>query len=504
MKTSLSVHRTQSSRKGHILVLLAIMLPVLIGMVGLVVDGGLVLASYERSQNIADATARSVAIALHQGASHESLQGIGETFAFTHNNLPEDTELSAQEQVIVHHPPVSGAYAGAEGYVEVLITHPMDTNFIHVLGAETHQQVRARAVAGFREIPREAGVVILDPRANPGLSVSGTNAVLDVDSSVVVFTRRQGENEYGATVGEYGAGQPSVTVGGSGTTLRATELIVSGGVDDAANYIAPNVDALHAGTYDPPDDPFHDHPDTRLPIPTVANGVINRDLGSVRITAGNPGKLTSPNTFDAATGVTTLYPGIYRELNISGGTVVLREGIYVLQSRSGGGNVLSITGGTVTGTGVMFYNTGAGWDPVTGGVDVADLAASSETPPSGVQNQKFGGLSLNGSGIAFSPIDTDNPALDYSSMEGISVFEDMSIYQRRFNGEAIKITDCPSFPGGITGQIYAKWAPLQLSGHGTYNFSIVVGSMSVSGRAVVTVRNRLPIVPRIEPVRLVE
>ena len=38
----------------------AILLPLLIGMVGLVVDGGLLLSCHERAQNIADATARSV------------------------------------------------------------------------------------------------------------------------------------------------------------------------------------------------------------------------------------------------------------------------------------------------------------------------------------------------------------------------------------------------------------------------------------------------------------
>lgn len=491
-------------RQGHTLVLLAIMLGLLVGMIGLAVDGGLLLAAHERAQNVADSTARSLAIALHNGATSESLQGTGEQFAFTHNLLPADPGMTPAQQLIVNHPPESGAYAGNTDYVEVLVTHPMDTNFIHVLGNDRHRLVSARAVAGFRQMPRDAGLVILNPRANPGLAVSGTNAMLDVDSGIVVYTRREGENQFGATVGEYHAGQPSVTVDGSGATMLATEFYVSGGVDDRENYVAPNVSVLHAGTNDPVNDPLHDGT-VQLPIPTVANGVLHRDLGSVSISNNNVSPLVSPNEHNEATGKTTLYPGIYHDINISGGEVVLMPGIYVLQKLSGGGNILSITGGIVTGEGVMFYNTGPTWDPVSGGDDVGDLNADSETDPFGVHGTKFGGIDIHAEGVRLSPIDTD-PLLgyDYSGMGGIEAFNQLVIYQRRFNTTSINITNGQPAPLGITGRFYAKWAELNLSGQGTYNFSIIVGSMSVSGRAIVTVRDRLPLEPFVEPVRLVE
>jgi hypothetical protein len=86
----------------------------------------------------------------------------------------------------------------------------------------------------------------------------------------------------------------------------------------------------------------------------------------------------------------------------------------------------------------------------------------------------------------------------------MSVFQDMVIYQRRVNTESININNGASFPGGISGRIYAKWGSLNVSGNGTYNFSIVVGSMSSSGNAAITVRDRLPLTARIRPVRLVE
>ncbi len=502
-----------NKRPGVILVLFAIMLALLIGMIGLVVDGGLMLASHERAQNIADSTARSVAIALHNGDEELSPQKNGERFAFTYNHLPDDPEMTPAQQVIVNHPPQSGAFAGINDYVEVIITHPMDTNFIQVLGVATHQRVSARAVAGFRTFPKSAGVVILDPRGNPGLSVQGTNAKLQVNSAILVFTRRVGENEFGATVGEFAAGQPSVTMGGAGATMEATELIVSGGVDRWENYVAPAVDVLHAGTEDRVDDPFHDRP-MRLPIPIEGNGVINRDLGSVSITNNNqtgiyPENPDSINTYNKETGVTTLHPGIYNQIRISGGEVEFKPGIYVLQNISGGGNILSITGGTVTGLGVMFYNTASSWDPVTGGDDQRDDLAedtTSETEPFNVQSTQFGGIDIHGEHVHLTGIDTNLYA--YFNEHGepidedIDVFNDMVIYQRRFNQTPINITNGQD--GGIEGRFYAKWANLQLSGQGTYNFAIVVGSMSVNGRAIVNVPVGIPLDPLIEPVRLVE
>ena len=47
-------------------------------------------------------------------------------------------------------------------------------------------------------------------------------------------------------MGLISSGQAAVTLGGSGTTLQAVELYVAGGVDDAANYLAPAVEELHA------------------------------------------------------------------------------------------------------------------------------------------------------------------------------------------------------------------------------------------------------------------
>ncbi len=497
MQRSSPLQPVARSRSGYVLVLVALLLPLLIGMVGLTIDGGLLLAAHERAQNLADATARSVANALKNGAPHDSLQSWGETVAFELNSLPDDTESSRGQQVVVHHPPLSGPFTGNPAYVEVLVRHPLDTTFIQVLGnVASHHSLTARAVAGFHSIPRAAGVVVLNPAGNPGLSVSGTNSQLLVDASVIVYTNRRGENEYGATVGQIPSGQGSIVMGGSGSTLLAESIYVSGGVDDDANYTAPNVGELHAGTNDPVNDPYHDAPAASLPIPTTAYGVVNRQLGTVLVSTGSTNNLVAPNSYNPSTGVTTLNPGIYSRITINGGNVVFTPGIYVLQNISGGGNIMSITGGTVTGNGVMFYNTGPTWDPVTGGDDQTDLTSSSQTPPVG-QQTRFGGITFNGPNVNLTPINAGSDSPMYA-------YHDMVIYQRRISTESITINSGASFPGGIAGRIYAKWGSLSISGNGTYNFSIVVGSMSSNGNAAITVRDRIPLTTLIYPVRLVE
>ena len=98
-----SRYKRQGGRAGYVLLLVALLLPLLIGLIGLTVDGGLLLASHERAQSVADATARSVAIALKRGAPHDSLQAYGESVAYGLNGLPRDDEMTSSSQVAVHH-----------------------------------------------------------------------------------------------------------------------------------------------------------------------------------------------------------------------------------------------------------------------------------------------------------------------------------------------------------------------------------------------------------------
>ena len=549
-------------RRGITLVVVAIGLMALFGLLGLVIDGGLLMSSQRQAQNAADAAARACAKQVARfeatggdisGVTGATLLPTATLYALTYNGVPVDSAPPSGGQIVVNHPPTTGPYASGTNryrYVEVFVTYPLDTVFMQVTGTARHRQITARAVAGYELEQRGAGLVVLDPRGNPGLSVSGTNANLTVgtsadpdDGNVYVYSLRGGVDEFGQKVVGDGVtdpinpGQPAATIGG-GATLTADHVYVSGGVDVGTNFGA----GLDAGGLTPVFDPFHvdagqlnpgppPSAAVYLAVPIVGNGAVNRDLGSVSVSSGFDGKgLIAPNSFKKGNigGTTTLYPGIYSNISITGGEVVLNPGIYVLRPTSGtGSNILTINGGTVTGTNVMFYNTGSTYSPAAangnpaGYPDTTDLSRLSNYAPtsSDVSGQQFGGIDIHGSGVTLTPIDMTKTGANYYSLgvgqggpvvpavsgTAIAPFHKMLIYQRRFNTQAMHITDgLPITSGGLQGILYAKWANLQLAGSGTYNFATVVGTMSVSGNATFTASNSLPYPPIIRPVFLVQ
>src|SRR5439155_21337863 len=130
--------------------------------------------------------------------------------------------------------------------------------------------------------------------------------------------------------------------------------------------------------------------------------------------------LVAPNTYDSASQTLTLNPGIYSSISITGGNALFNPGIYVLTG--GKTNVLKINGGTVTGNGVLFYNTGSDYNPADGSPDVYDGSTLGSTSAS------FGSIAINGGTVTLAPLsDSGSP------------FDKMLVYQRRWNTSDISI-----------------------------------------------------------------
>ena len=105
-----------------------------------------------------------------------------------------------------------------------------------------------------------------------------------------------------------------------------------------------------------------------LPTPTTSNGVqgVFPDKAGVRSSNAQAISIGNGETV-------TLEPGIYKEISITGGTVTMQPGIYVVgKDGTGGGDSFAINGGTVTGNGVMIYNTGSDYAIADGTTDSAD------------------------------------------------------------------------------------------------------------------------------------
>ncbi len=158
-------------RPGKTLVMFALLLPVLLGMVGLVIDCGLLIAAQRTAQNAADAAAMAAAMAKLSGQGDP--QSVATTFM--QSNAPSAATLTT-----FNSPPAAGPHAGDGRYYEVIVTCPVTALFMPVLSVAQDQFVRARAVAGREAVPAGEAIAALDPTAAPGLAVTwGANLVVD-------------------------------------------------------------------------------------------------------------------------------------------------------------------------------------------------------------------------------------------------------------------------------------------------------------------------------------
>jgi Flp pilus assembly protein TadG len=462
-------------RSGKILVLFALLLPVLFGMLGLAIDAGMMLASHRQAQSAADAAALAAAVELLNGESNACADAKAQSYVQQYNGL-------ADAAVTVNVPPSQGPHAGDSHYVEVFVSHTVDSLFIPVLSGTSAQTISARAVAGMEAIPAPQTLLALDSGASPGIAIEGGAAL--VNGSVAVNSEGAGSDASGGAV-NLGSAPYAVATGSSGV-LQATDVSVVGGVDAPGRFQQASGSGgspLHAGILPFPDPLFH------LPPSTVANGVVNVYPGANGQTFGSPQDVS----ISIAGGATaTLSPGVYRSINVTGdgpGTVTFNPGIYVLL----GGQPYALqiaTGAAVVGNDVLFYNTGSDYDVTTGLPDANDGDALGIDSTSG---NTFGAISIQAGSLSLGPL--NDPA---------SQFNNLAIYQRRWNPQAVVVKTAAA-ADGIAGGVYARWAKVTLSGPGTYNGQVVAGALSLLPQASGGMTcNRGPKLPKAMQVYLVE
>jgi Flp pilus assembly protein TadG len=434
------LRKPRSRRAGKVLVMFVLLMSVLLGMVGLTVDGGLMLVVYRQAQNAADAAALAAAVDILNGASADSARATGRTYVQAYNNMPGAT-------VTIDIPPASGPHSGSRQYAEAIVSYPFQTSFIQVLGVNASQTVTARAVAGYEIVTAGEGIMTLgtNPPGGTGLQLSG-GASLSVQGGIVVDA----------------TGAAALDVSGGGT-LSAEQVTVSGGISGSSSVQSypsgggpsPLVDKT--GVYVP--DPLADlaPPSTSSPgVYTVVNS--SNPPGNDPPTPTGVIRVTSGET-------QIVYPGVYSHIHITGGTVTFEPGIYVITG--GRTNAINITGGTVTGAGVMFYDTASNYDPATG-TDTEGLFPT------------FGGINISGSGVTLSGL--DDPTSPYNGM---------LLFMDRLNTGAL--TSFITIQGGsggvaVSGTTYAPTGSLSVSGSGTWNSQFLVNSMSITGGGTVTIQ----------------
>jgi hypothetical protein len=417
----------------------------------------------------------------------------GTTFVQNYNGLSGAT-------VAINIPPSTGVYTGNSSYAESVVTLPYTTSIIQALGVSSSQTVSARAVAGYEPITAGEGAIVLRPDIQPGLALNGNNTRLIVNGGITVNSQGGGVDQFGNTVSSSLGGYAfrTQTSTQSPAPVAAVAIQVAGGIDTLDNFRVYD-SGFSPNYYDPsnPDRPVFARapqapdPLQSLPTPSTSNGVQASYYGKPILANGHLTPYASPQSVNIQNSDTVIFdPGIYTSIGINGGTSTFNPGIYVLGPGLGNGTgqqTLSVANGaTVTGSGVMFYNTGS--DYQTNGTP--DSSDGSTLGTDSAAN--FGQVAINGGNITLTPISSSS-----------SPFFGMLFYQRRWNDRDFGVGG-NSNTVNLSGTLYDKWGSFTLAGQGQYNAEFVVGSMTISGNANVTINASGKNQGRVNQVYLVE
>ncbi len=126
--------------QGGTVILAALSIPVVIGALGIGLDTGIWYLEKRRLQQVADTAGLGAVRALYDGASVETAKAVAVNDA-KRNGYVADGSMT----IAVNSPPLSGAYAGKEGAVEVVISKKLPL-FFSAYFLSNDQSLSARAV----------------------------------------------------------------------------------------------------------------------------------------------------------------------------------------------------------------------------------------------------------------------------------------------------------------------------------------------------------------------
>jgi Flp pilus assembly protein TadG len=531
----------QPARRGNVLVLLAVLLPVLIGVVGLVIDGGMMMDQRRDLQHATDAAATSAATELRLANGAAAAQAVAiDAVTVAHEQADAD--------VTVHIPPTTGPFAGDSDYVEVVAESVYRTRFMPILGGALDRTLQARSVAGVRNATAEAAIVVLDPspsgisvasastivaninlaslvnqlplssaltslglggllngiRSNlvatlngvtsgllsdltlpalptltAGLEVEGLGS-LKVDGAILVNTEWGGQDEHGSPAGV----NSPLPYGAACMPLLATTKVfardvrVVGGVDALSNY-----DAYQAGGSHPVQANRLAVPDPLKDIstPTIAGATAYGHQVYVKLISLSP-VLGSFSALLQGLLQPVLDPILLNPAPLNPGVYDSITVVSLGEVKFNPGTYIIRSRSPIT---QMSLCVVGGWVKADGVLfyvtDSATYNASSGSPDAS-DNHNVAPANLAGSVV---PSVLLAPLLPGSSISGLSnassPFNGMLIYQRRVDRRPIVVSGLKLLGGGaVSGTIYAKWGHvIFLSGLGTYDLRFVCGTMRV-------------------------
>ncbi len=295
-----------AGKSGQAILLFALAFAIMAGVLGLVLDGGRIYYERNRVQMAADAGAIAGVQELRRGYSNQSTG-----FA---TRVIDDVELHGfnadNSTIAVNNPPLTGPHTGDGLYVEVRVDYQVPTTFMRIFGQE-YSTVSARSVGGL-ERAGDPCIIVLDETRADAFKHNGS-PTLTADCGVMV-------NSNNSAYAARQTGSGCINVTWFGVTGNASGNCISPTPKTGLTRILDPMKALA-----PPSKPSN---------------------------AGNTYNWTNSDgeQFKVYT------PGFYNnKIQITNGTdrVLFLPGTYYLEKG------LKVTGGTITGHGVLFYNNDA-------------------------------------------------------------------------------------------------------------------------------------------------
>lgn len=317
----------RKDQRGSMVIVVAFMMPVFIGGLGLGAEAGYWYFTQRKIQNAADVAAHAGAVQLRAGKSDDIIEAAALSAAV------ETGYKTAIGVFTTSTPPASGAFAGDTDAVEVSIQENVP-RMLSALFAEGDVPLSGRAVAQVHEVA-SACLIALHPDAAGAVTFTGSsNAALE-----------------GCNVHANSVAEDAVTVIGSGTV--ETPCVSSVGGTSATSGLTMTSCNSPVEYAEPIGDPYATLPEPA--IPPICEPV---------------------NEFAGPIGSTyTISGGRYCGGLIMKRTVTMEPGIYVVD----GGNLEIQSSAVVDGAGVMVF--------LTNGAQVSIAASASvqlSAPTTGV------------------------------------------------------------------------------------------------------------------------
>jgi hypothetical protein len=401
---------------------LVVCLSVIVGIVALGMDGGRMMEERRSVQAAADAAALAAANTLYANYWHNGTdpKGLARTAAYASAAANGYTNDGTTSVVTVNIPPLSGPFTGKSNCAEVVIQSNLAGTFSAVF-TRAPLNVQGRAVA--RGKPQNIGLILL-----------GTGTVLTMTDSATLQVNAPIVANSSSSLAYNLTGTTSVSA--EYHDLAAVSLAATAQVSGTVNTsVAALPDPLRA-----------------LPNPNSGGNLLTQILDLV---GGVLGSLLP----------VTLQPGVYNGgISIPSNTsVTLAAGVYDLN----GGGLTVGAGATLSGDGVVLYNSGG---LSAGSINIAAGANVRLTPPTS------------------------------GTYQGISLYQDPGLTN------TLSLSSNGSVQ--ITGLVYAPSASVQINVNSATSAStmgggFIVNDLTVSGTGTVIVDHG-SVQPRVPRIGLIE